>query len=368
MYQTSIQQQTENFDKNDLNLLKNTILVFVISKLGSFGANYIGQLLLGVLINYGGILVLCFGLYTFSTKYSKLENGIKVVGLFVIGIIIDFISNIYLILNPISFSDSNTQTVQQFIEQLKPLVQLVNVAVIFGVFGGILTLIIYYYFTEWINDGFSKPFDRIKVFFYAGIIICVGQILFVVSLLMYNSVFTSFINSGIVTQSDIDTLDQARSVMTLGSLLLLVGFITEIIGGFKIYNRINDHFTGKYFYELYNQPYPGFPNQRPPYQSPNSYNPYQNYPNQPYQNQPHPNQPYPNQPYPNQPYFNQPYQKPQNQSQNNQNYQNSEGVSANDNQNSPTDMNFDKKIICNKCHTELQMGTRFCFRCGTKVT
>ena len=365
------QQPIIQFKREDLSLFKNMVSAFLISKILYFIGYFIYNSFIWSLIDDAGTLALIYGIFYMSKKYPELITGRKVAYLFILGLGIDLISTIYNYIYPISSSAVNGQNTDQIISQLKPIVQQLYILTFLGFLSGILTFIIAYYFTEWFNSGFSdKNFNHIKSFLYFGIIMFLGQAINAFSEGLIIEVLTNFINNNATaTISDVNNLNNANNIAIIGILIILAGVIMEIIASIKIYNRVNDFFTGKYYFMAFN--YPFSPYQQNLYQQPNQFNPYQQ-PNQfnPYQQQNQANQfnPYqqPNQPNPNQQSSQQQF-NPSNQNQNNFNTET--GISTEPGYLSTlSSMNESSdKHICDNCGTNLPVDTKFCYKCGKKV-
>lgn len=361
-------QQIIKFKPQDLSFFKNTILVFIIAKLVSIGVNIFFNIpLLGTGIDLGGTAILIYGIYKMSNDYSELRSGLKVAILFGGVLSINLLSDLFNYLDPVNVN-TTTSSAQDSINQLNTLINYFYVIILLTVISGVITVITAYYFTNWFNIGFSNKMTQIKAFYYYGIIFFAGEILLAIAFIMFNVIASGVVNSGIATSSDLNNITTASDIGVMGTYVVLAGLIAEIIASIKIYNRVTDFYTGKYFFQPYFSPYqqffPGNPNQQP-YQG----NPYQQ--QQPYQ-QPYQVYPY-QQPFPNNPYQ-QPYQGtgPQPQSninsvQENQELPQSKEESFTSNETDALSTEPPKNLICKNCSIPLPPQTKFCFRCGQKV-
>ncbi len=340
-------QQMIKFRPEDLNFFKNIMLFFIISKLAYIGTNIFISSLIGMIFDYAGTIVLIYGIFTLSKKYSELVSGVKVALLFIIALVVDFISVLFINLYPIP-ATVDTSSIQNVIEQLKHVITYFYIITAFTAISGVIVVISAYYFTQWINLGFNQNrFTEIKSFFYYGIIFCIAQILIAFAFLTLNQTFTNIVNTGIATQTDVDNQLLASNIANIGYLLILAGLITEIVASIKIYNRVNDFITGKYFYMTYQLAYQQaiMTNPQQFYQQPFQTNPYQ----QPFQNNSLPSKN-------NLETTESSQELPKSNEE--LNYTNNIPSSSTESLN---------KLLCKNCSMPLPLQTKFCFRCGAKV-
>lgn len=296
------------FDQADLQSFRTYSLVFLLSTFGAIVGNLIYPEL-GAIVRIIGYLLLTYGIYMFSKKYTDLASGMKVVYLFALVILLDLASVVVTLLYPEpSYSLTDTASVQSALKAYLPFLM---IGLAFSIVVSFVLLFATYYFTHWFNEGMT-PFNQTQAFWYFGLFNFIGVIVAGFgswSLLSYIANNSFSVSSGNIPSSVVT----ASLITLVGAVIALAAGITLIVASFKIYYRLNDMVTGKAYFK-------GGP------------------PNQGYGQQP-PNQPY------SQPNFNQqpPSQPP-----------------------SQTPGQTETKF-CRNCGTPLDPNVQFCQNCGTKV-
>lgn len=197
--------------------------MFAISNVAEFLIVFFTESYLIVLIiDYGGITCLTYGIYMLARKYPKLSSGLKVSFLFCLLLLTSLI---------ISIGIDITQVLNNYF-----------LIILLEIQFGIITLITAYYLTLWLDIIFS--FNKTKSYYYYGLLYWFGTIIGEAGLII----------------SDYST-NSGFSIFMVGVILTLAAFIVEIVAGFKIYTRVNDLLIGKTGQIVYQQPYTNSYNQ-----------------------------------------------------------------------------------------------------------
>ena len=360
--------QSLNIDQRDIIVFKNILIIFLLSRILTIVVQIGVDPYIASIINWVGTIVIAYGIFTISKKYSIFSSGNRAVVFFLLATIIDIGSTLldFIITLP---TPSSASTSSEAIKVLEQYANYVLMLALFSLIEGIAILLASYYFTDWFNKIFGK-FHQSKGYFYFGIISLVANFALAFSFFQFYGIIKSIIANPAIAQSP-TLFDNFNNDIIFAGLLLLGSFGTELVAILILQSRVNDlipsknpFFPGQGYYQNLNQipysyqqaygqqpMYPPNPYQQPNGQPPmNPPNPYQQPYGQPPMNPPNPYQ----QPYSQPPIYPTP------------NASNIAEKTPQDEENKSTP-ETDSERHCKVCGHILIHEASFCRYCGAKI-
>ena len=269
-----------NIDQRDMIVFKNILMVFLLSRILTIVVQIGVDPYIASIINWGGTIVIVYGIFTISKKYTIFSSGNRAVLFFLLATIIDIGSTSlnFIITLP---SPSSASTSSEAMNALEQIANYVIMLALFALIEGIAILLASYYFTEWFNKIFGK-FHQTKGYFYFGIFFLVANCALAFSFFQFYNVIKSIIANPAIYNSP-TLFDNFNNDIIIAGLLLLGSIGAELVAILILQSRVNDlipsknpFFPGQGYYQN--------PNQMP-YSYQQTYGQPPMYPPNPYQQQ-----------------------------------------------------------------------------------
>ena len=240
----------QKIEQKDINLFKNCVFLYIIGdiiNIIAFFNSYSGILSLAFsILNVLFVNVLFYVIFIFHKKYPASLSGTKIIEII---IIYDVIAVISLILNNlVSFPNLgnqilNAQIIEQFNIYFTYHYVFEFISCLLAIFWVLIAIII----TKWFNKMFSLRSEHIRLFMISAFVESIGILIQTFSEFSFNTFYISSFKTDVVTETNITDFNGFIQYLIIGSLLILLSIVLEIIAFYMIFKRLNAISRGTYF-------------------------------------------------------------------------------------------------------------------------
>ncbi len=229
---------TENIERGNLNIFKLLILGFIVVTVANLVVFAIASTIFYKITIISSILydiatmLLIIGMLLLSKNRNQTRTALSTSLLFLVSMGLFLVAGIFASLYPHQISAANGLSNLE----LDVGHHIIGMGVP-AVFSGLFMALAAYFFNEWFNDSL-QPKKQFRTFTYFGILFFVAQIItFLGYEMLQGSITMSLWQTAGNNTSAIGT---SNLIILAGSVLLLISFIIEIIGGYQIFRKVSN--------------------------------------------------------------------------------------------------------------------------------
>ena len=240
----------QKIEPKDVTLFKNCVILYIIGDLINlltfFNTNSGILFLVFSIINFLFVNVLFYVIFIFHKKYPASFSGKKIIEIIIIYdviVVISLIVNTFVPLPIFGNQILNAQIIEQFNIYFTYHYVFESISCLLAIFWILIAIII----TKWFNKLFSLQTEHIRLFMISAFVNSIGILVVTFAEFFFNTFYISPFKTDVVTETNITDFNGFIQYLIIGSLLILLSIILEIIAFYMIFKRLNAISRGTYF-------------------------------------------------------------------------------------------------------------------------